>query len=85
MGRAPTPWLAEPGGLEELFLAAFAAKISTGTASPRQDSSFSGSSQGLDAHRLEDNLFGISEQVTEQVNEQVYVEYIFPSIALFDN
>ena len=41
-------------------------------ASPRQGSSFSGSSKGLDARRLEDNLFGVTVQVNEQVSEQIF-------------
>jgi hypothetical protein len=45
--------------------------MSEGTASPRQDSSFSGSRQELDARRLENIMFGLTEQVNEQADEQV--------------
>lgn len=47
----------------------FLSEISAEMASPSQDSSFSGSSQGLDARRIENHPFTAHEQMDEQVNE----------------
>jgi len=68
--RDPTPWLTKLGDLEVSIYASLSAKMDADMVSPRKGSSFSGSSQWLDACRLEEYLFGVDEQVNEQRCEQ---------------
>ena len=82
-GSSPDALACRVGGFDGADLSYLSAKMSVGTASPREGSSFSGSSQGLDTRRLEDYLFGINEQVNEQLTEQVRLRVFYPQHILW--